>query len=582
MKELQNPFRKQTKNFILHLPGYQTIIDTGLQQLKDEKIVHRIWQHDHTVWKSDPTEISNRLGWLHSPKVMREFVGEIQQFVGDVKKEGFTQAILLGMGGSSLAALVMRSIFPMKSEYLDLQVLDSTHPKAILNIEKELKQQKTLFIVSTKSGGTAETLSFMRYFYNQTMKKVGKQKVGSHFVAITDPGSKLESPARQLGFRKVFLNDSDIGGRYSALSYFGLVPAGLMGIDLKQLLDRAEFLAANSKDEDLLQQKRNTAAILGTVIGKLAQQGRDKLTFITSPQIKSFGMWVEQLIAESTGKQGTGILPVVNETILESEVYGDDRLFVFLKLNEETTNDQKVKSLQQARYPVIQINLKDIYDCGAEFFRWEMATAVAGYFLHINPFDQPNVEATKKLTKEMVKTFKNTGKLPKTEPAVTEDDFTVFTEEKVDTLDKALQNFFDQINSGNKNNTRSYIAIQAFLNPNPRIDQILQQLQKKIQKTYRIATTIGYGPRFLHSTGQLHKGDGGQGLFFQITADSAEDVPIPEQAGEEKSSLSFGVLVFAQALGDRQALMDAGRTVIRVHVKKNIDQVISLITDRIQ
>jgi len=577
-----NTFKKEKNDFILYLSGFRNLIDSGLKQLKNEKIMDRIWQHDHTVWKSDPYEISNRLGWLHSPRVMKDSVPEIQQFVEEVKKEGITQALLLGMGGSSLASEVLRSVFEVKPGFPDLHVLDSTNPGAVLHVDRMINLEKTLFIVSTKSGSTAETLSFMRYFYNRTMQKVGEQKVGSHFIAITDPGSKLESPAEQLGFRKVFLNDPNIGGRYSALSYFGLVPGGLIGADLKQLLNKALHMADTTDTGYSLDDRYNTPAVLGTVMGMLTRRGRDKLTFITSPEIQSFGTWVEQLIAESTGKEGKGILPVVNETVLQPDKYEDDRIFIYLKFGNDITFDKEVKSLHQSGHPLIQIHLNDRYELGREFFRWELATAVAGYFLKINPFDQPNVEATKKLTKKMVNTFKDKGKLPETEPSLKTDTLSIFTDETVNNIEQALEHFFTHLNPGQEGNGKSYVAIQAFIQPEPETDKALQQLRTKIQKTYRVATTIGYGPRFLHSTGQLHKGDGGQGLFIQITADIPNDVSVPDKAGKKESSIRFGVLALAQALGDRQALLDAGRTVIRFHLKTENTEGISLLTKAIR
>jgi len=582
MTEKKNTFKKEKNDFILYLPGFWNLIDSGLKQLKNEKIIDRIWQHEHTVWKSDPTEISNRLGWLHTPRIMKDSVPEIQLFVEEVKKEGFTQALLLGMGGSSLASTVLRSVFGVKTGYLDLHVLDSTNPGAVLHVDRMIDPEKTLFIVSTKSGSTAETLSFMRYFYNKTMQMVGEQKVGSHFIAITDPGSKLESPAKQLGFRKVFLNDPNIGGRYSSLSYFGLVPAGLIGTDLKQLLNTAQDMAGTADTGYSLTEQNNTPAVLGTVMGMLARQGRDKLTFITSPEIQSFGTWVEQLVAESTGKEGKGILPVVNETVLQPDKYEDDRIFVYLKLDKDVTFHKEVKSLRQTGHPLIQIHLNDRYELGSEFFRWELATAVSGYFLKINPFDQPNVEATKKLTKKMVITFQDKGKLPETEPSLKTDILSVFTDKTVHSIEQALEHFFTYLNPGKEGKCRSYVAIQAFVQPELETDKALQQFRTKIQKTYKVATTVGYGPRFLHSTGQLHKGDGGQGLFIQITGEISKDIPVPDKAGKEKSSISFGVLALAQALGDREALLDAGRTVIRFHLKTENTEGISLLTKAIR
>jgi len=555
---------------VLTIGNYDSLVKKSLEKLEKEKIVQRIWKHDYTVWKPEPTEITNRLGWLNSPEVMKPAIQNIGKFAEEVRSAGFTHALLLGMGGSSLAPEVFRNIFGVKTGYLDLAVLDSTTPGAVLNYAKTLNPEKTLFIASTKSGGTVETLSFLKYFYNLTLKKVGREKIGNHFIAITDPGSGLEALAKELNFRKIFLNDPNIGGRYSALSYFGLVPASLIGIDLKKLLDRAQIAACKSGGCDQPENGENTSALLGTVMGELARNGRDKLTFIISSEFESFGPWVEQLIAESTGKEGIGILPVVGEQLFSPQEYSDDRMFVHLKLKSNSTYDSQVKSLKDSGYPVIEINLQDQYDLGSEFFRWEFATAVASYFLKINPFDQPNVEAAKVLARKMVAAYQQRGKLPEFKPTFETNGIKVFTDEKVVDLKDAMTNFFKNANPGQDGKDRSYVAIQAFIQPTTETNHALHELRTTIQKKYRVATTVGYGPRFLHSTGQLHKGDAGNGLFIQITAENEEDALIPDMAGEELSSMSFGVLALAQALGDRQALLDANRNLIRFHLSKDI------------
>jgi glucose-6-phosphate isomerase len=580
-EEPQHPIL-ENRNFVSILGDFDTLIATSLEKLKTEDIVPRIWQHDYSVWKTEPTEITNRLGWLHSPDIMRDALSEIQEFVDDIKAEGFTDALLLGMGGSSLAPEVFRFIFGVQKGFLNVQVLDSTIPGVVLDLERKLDFEKTLFIVSTKSGGTVETLSFMKYFYNQVFKKVGQKKIGRHFIAITDPGSGLEAKARELGFRKTFLNDPNIGGRYSALSYFGLVPAGLIGVDLKQLLDRAQKMACYTQEDPSSVNGDNTAAQLGTVMGELAQKGRDKITFIMSPTIESFGSWVEQLIAESTGKEGVGILPVVGETIFAPCDYADDRQFVYLKINNDSTYDNKVQSLWEYGHPVIQIDIPDFYDLGSEFFRWEMATAIAGYFLKINPFDQPNVESAKVQARKMVTVYQEEGKLPDLEPSFTTDISSIFTEGKVNSLDDALQKFLSWIDREQTDKNRAYVAIQAFIQPTGEVNKTLQEFRTRIQNRYHVATTLGYGPRFLHSTGQLHKGDGGNGLFIQITTNHPDDVSIPDSAGKVTSSITFGVLASAQALGDRKALIDANRKVIRFHLKRDIIEGVSSLTEAIQ
>lgn len=550
------------------LHGYQSMVDKALAEWYEKEILSRIWRHDHTVWKPDPGEISNRLGWLHSPEAMLKNLPEIHAFVNEVKNDGFTQALLLGMGGSSLAPEVFRSTFGVRAGYLDLAVLDSTDPGAVLGHETRLDLTKTLFIVSTKSGGTVETLSFYKYFYNRVKRAVGEAQTGRHFVGITDAGSGLVDIARQHNFRKTFLNDPNIGGRYSALSYFGLVPAALLGVDLQRLLERASGLAGQCKttvDGD------NPGAWLGTILGELAVAGRDKLTLIASPSVSPFGAWVEQLIAESTGKEGRGILPVDGEELSLPEVYGDDRLFVLLRLERDDRQDGQVTVLKRAGHPVVHIALSDLYDLGGEFFRWEMATVIAGWRLGINPFDQPDVESAKVQARNMVAAFQREGRLPELEATLEEDGLKVYANFPAANPEGALNQFLSQANSSeNLRCGRSYVAIQAYLTSSPEIDAALNSLRLRIRDRFKLAATLGYGPRFLHSTGQLHKGDAGNGLFVQITADSATDVDIPDQAGEDASSMTFGVLKMAQALGDRQALLENGRKVIRFHLSKDV------------
>lgn len=559
------------ENKIIMKPGrYEAKITASLEKIKHEQIIHRIWEHDHTVWKPDSTEITNRLGWLHSSDVMRDTINEIISFSQQIVSEGFTHALLLGMGGSSLAPEVFREIFGRKAGFLDLTVLDSTTPGAVLSAARKINPEKTLIIASTKSGGTVETLSFLKYFYSFMLEKVGDDSVGKHFIAITDPGSGLEALATELKFRKIFLNDPDIGGRFSALSFFGLVPAGLIGIDLTSLLDRATAMIQECKDNIGSNYNANSCAALGVFMGELARQGRDKLTFVISRAIEPLGVWIEQLIAESTGKEGVGILPIVGEMVLEPGDYSEDRSFIYLKFRDDAAYDNDVKALSDNGHPVFQININDKYDLGGEFFRWEMATAIAGYVLKINPFDQPNVESAKVLARKMVSAYHESGRLPEPASSFQADNLKIFSEEKVKSLEDALSKFFAKANPGQAAKGRSYVAIQAFIDPSAETDVELHRLRTKIQQKYRMATTVGYGPRFLHSTGQLHKGDSGNGLFIQLTADFSEDTPIPDEAGEEASSMTFGVLAFAQALGDRQALLDSNRTVIRFHITSNI------------
>ncbi len=561
----------EKKGFSASLGQYKKVVDDELKGMEAENINQRIWNFDFFVWKDDPTEISNRLGWLHIPEVMIDAIPGMNLLVDSARADGYRYAVLLGMGGSSLAPYVFRETFGVKKGYLDLSVLDSSDPGAVQENRNRVELDKTLFIVSTKSGSTNETLSFMRYFFNEVSDNVGSANAGKHFIAITDPGSPLAKTAAELNFRKTFLNDPNIGGRYSVLSYFGLVPASLIGMDLNLLLERAISMLHNNESCNSPILGNNSGPWLGTIMGALANLGRDKTTLVASPPISHFGTWVEQLIAESTGKEGKGILPVDGEELLPPEYYGNDRLFVYMRLENDDTSDERVKALVDAGQPVVQLNLRDLYDIGGEFFRWEMAIAVAGMHLGINPFNQPNVEAAKILARKMVAAYQKEGKLPEIDPSLVTDGLKVYSDFSVDSIEDALNRFFALGNTGeDEGKGRSYVTLQAYIKPSPEHDKALHTLRTTIQKKYRLATTQGYGPRFLHSTGQLHKGDAGNGLFIQFLADSPEDVPIPDKPGEPGSSITFGIIKNAAALGDRQALRDVGRNVITFDLGSDI------------
>lgn len=523
------------------LADCQPAVEATLGQITADNIVARIWQHDHTVWRDDPDEITNRLGWLHSPAAMPAHVSDIMALVDAVRADGYTHALLLGMGGSSLAPEVFYSIFGQPAgtanDFLELAIVDSTHPDMIRARMAGLDLSRTLFIVATKSGGTVETLSAFKYYYNQVMRAVGREQAGRHFIAITDPGSKLVEIANEYRFRATFLNDPNIGGRYAALSYFGLVPAALVGVDLPKLLARAKNAADNAQHSD------DVSVRLGAIMGALTKTGRDKVTLITSPGLSSFGDWVEQLIAESTGKEGKGILPVVGEEVGAPAVYGDDRLFIYLRLAGNTIRDGALDALAAAGHPVVTLDLADRYALGAQFVLWEMATVIAGRLIDIQPFDQPNVEAAKDLARQMVKEYEEQGELPAGDTSPPRGD--------------TLRTFMQQAQPGD------YVALQAYIQPTAASEAALNLLRLALRDRYKLATTVGYGPRFLHSTGQLHKGDAGNGLFIQFTAPPQKDEPIPDQAGSAASTMSFGVLIQAQALGDAQALRNVNRRLIR-------------------
>ena len=524
------------------LGAYQAAVDQALAQMAAADVLKRIEQRDYTVWRDDPAEIRNRLGWLDAPAGMGTTVPRLQALRQTLLAEGYSDVLLLGMGGSSLAPEVFYNIFGGDPAGLRLAVLDSTDPGAVLAQAARLNPATTLFIVATKSGGTVETFSFFKYFYNWTVDALGAEAAGAHFVAITDPGSKLQAVAGQLQFRDTFLADPNVGGRYSALTFFGLLPAALVGVDVAQLLDRAQAV------------RKDDGATLGAILGALAKAGRDKVTFVTSPALANFGDWVEQLIAESTGKDGTGILPVVGEALGDPAVYGADRLFVYLRLAgadaAQGAHDAALAALAAAGHPLVTIRLHDLYDVGGQFFLWELATAVAGHLLGIQPFDQPNVESAKVLARQMVAAYHELGRLPEDTPAPLSS--------------TALRAFLAASRPGD------YIALQAYVPPTPATTAALNALRLALRDRLHLATTVGYGPRFLHSTGQLHKGDGNNGLFIQFTADVLQDAPIPDEAGAAASGMSFGVLIQAQALGDGQALRDAGRRVIRFHLDTDV------------
>ena len=549
--------------FLYQMGRYTDAVTASLTRLREGRIIPRILDHDHTVWKENPAEIVNRFGWLKSPENMVKEIPRLEDLVRNTRNDGYTHALLLGMGGSSLAPDLLGKVFGVREGYLDLRVLDTTDPAAVRAHAERLDLSRTLFVVSTKSGTTSETLAFFRYFYNRTLEKLGVQDAGNHFIAITDPGSALHTLANDLGFRETFLNDPDIGGRYSALSFFGLVPAALLGIDIGLLLEKAESMARQSRLPDPTE-GRNTGAVLGAILGTLQTLGRDKLTLISSPILSPLGAWIEQLLAESTGKEGKGILPVEGELPGSPAVYGTDRLFVSLSLNGDITFEARVLALEKAGHPVVRIELSNPYDIGAEFYRWEMATAVAGYFMGINPFDQPDVESAKIQARRMIEEYRVQGLLPATTPALLESGIEIHSFSPVNSLKIAMEKFLGLGETG------GYVALQAYINPTPEAALVLDELRLRIRDRLKVATTVGFGPRFLHSTGQLHKGDRGNGLFIQITSQDKEDLPIPDNPGERGSSITFGVLKAAQAMGDRQALIDAGRKVIRFHINGDV------------
>jgi glucose-6-phosphate isomerase len=469
-----------------------------------------------------------------------------------VKDAGFEHVVHMGMGGSSLAPLLFARTFSPGDSGLPVTVLDSTEPETILGLERDLNLEKTLFIVASKSGKTAETLAFADYFYKKLEDLLGSE-AGGNFIAITDPSTPLATLAQKRGFRHVFLNYADIGGRYSALSYFGLLPAAFAGVDIEALTERArEMLDACSPS---VPGHENPGLKLGVALGTLALSGRDKVTFFTPDSISTLAMWLEQLLAESTGKQGKGILPVAGEAPGEADVYGDDRIFVrFSVQGEEEVAAERLDILESAGHPVIRIQMSDHLDLGREFLRWEVATAVAGALLGINPFNQPNVQESKDNTERLLESVRSSGALPEEEPHLIEAGMQVFSDHVIGDLEVTISEFLLGAERGD------YVALMAYLAESAGIDHVLQEIRQLLRDRLKLATTVGYGPRFLHSTGQLHKGGPNNGVFLQFTADHPEDADIP---GEP---YSFGVLQQAQYMGDFKALQDHGRRVIRIHL----------------
>ncbi len=535
-------------------------VEGALERIDQERIVPRILDRDHTVWKPDPDEIANRLGWLDAPHAMEKEADGLEAFARDAAADGCTHALLLGMGGSSLAPEVFRRVFGVAPGRLDLDVLDSTDPGAVLRRTRSLDPAATLHIVSTKSGSTVETLSLFKTFYNRAVEALGREEAGRRFVAVTDPGSKLVAQAEALAFRKVFLNDPDIGGRYSALSFFGLLPAALIGVDIRAVLARARAMAKRCAEAG----PGNPGARLGAAIGSLALRGQDKLTLLWSDPLAPFGAWIEQLVAESTGKEGRGVLPVNGDDDAPPGALGEDRLFVHTGRGGDDQEGSTLRNAAAKGRPAVGIRLAALEDLGAEFFRWEFATAVAGCLLGINPFDQPNVESAKVSARAMVEAYRAEGRLPEPEPGGREGDVAVYGGPPGAGPRQALAALLASGTEG------AYVSLQAFVTPAAETEAALQALRARIRDASGLAATAAFGPRFLHSTGQLHKGDAGRGLFVQFTADAAEDLPIPDGAGETSSALSFGVLERAQALGDREALEKAGRKVLRLHLGRDV------------
>lgn len=554
------------------LGEFGSVVDEALRRIEAGEFIRRIRDRDAALWKADDPHrkiIGNALGWLQVARDMEPHAGDLEKFTSEVREAGFTHAMLLGMGGSSLCPEVLRRTFGSRPGFPSLLVLDTTDPDAISAFEESVDLARTLFIVSSKSGSTIEPLSFYRYFYDRVQSRKG-ERAGDNFVAITDPGTLMERMAHEANFRRVFLNPADIGGRYSALSYFGLVPASLIGLDIGELLRRA----VNAADRCLSSAPvhDNPGATLGAVMGALAMRGRDKLTIVANPPIDSIGLWIEQLVAESTGKEGKGIIPVANEPLGPPAVYGNDRLFVSVQVGDAGREvEAQLQALEKAGHPVVRRHLNDPLDIGAEFYVWEIATAVAGALLGIDAFDQPNVQESKDNTNRLLDQYKREGHLPSQDELAADGDLRLyggFGEKPAQAggdsrLESLLVDHFSGARDGD------YIAVLAYVQESAVHDDLLQSVRTRLRDSMKVATTTGYGPRFLHSTGQLHKGGPASGIFLQITDDNSHDLAIP---GEP---YTFGVLKQAQALGDFQSLASRSRLALRLHLGKNVDSGLS-------
>jgi transaldolase/glucose-6-phosphate isomerase len=525
-----------------------------IARLDQEAFSRRLWKKDPALWSSDKDQkdiICNALGWLHVAEKMEKNVRSLRNFVEGVKDEGFQHVVHMGMGGSSLAPLVFRRLFPRGPGGLPLTVLDTTDPVTVAAIENQVPLRKTLFIIASKSGTTAEPLAFGEYFYARVKESKG-DRAGENFVVITDPGSLLAERARKDKYRRVFENYADIGGRYSALSYFGLVPAALYGLDVEELLMRS--LRMMHACQSSVDAHESPGVLLGAVLGRLALEGRNKVTLLLPEAMLPLGMWIEQLLAESTGKEGKGLLPVAGEPIAHPSIYGDDRVFVYFRVRQEQDErlERSVVRLKEAKQPVVTIELDERKDVSQEFLRWEVAVAAAGSVLGINPFDQPNVQESKDNTNKLLKVVSETGHLPEEKPDLEEGPLTLYGGADGGSAGTCFSHFFSRAAPGD------YVAILAYLTEETATDNALRGLCQELQERFHTATTVGYGPRYLHSTGQYHKGGPNTGLFIELTGGHDTDLGIPG------SPYGFSTFRQAQAQGDFQALVKHGRRILRV------------------
>jgi transaldolase/glucose-6-phosphate isomerase len=549
-------------------------VAASLEDWKKNNKVVRLWQKDASLWTG--TDESNWLGWLSITEEQLAHIDTLKRIAADIKKARFKHALLLGMGGSSLCPEVMRMTFGKIKGHPELHVLDSTDPAQIRAIEAKLDLKSTICIVSSKSGSTLEPNIYKQYFFERVKAKVGEKEVGNRFIAITDPGSKMQQVAEADKFRKIFFGVPGIGGRYSAISNFGMVPAAVMGVNVEKFLKNTEEMvkacgASSAADS-------NPGVLLGTILGIAATHGRDKITIITSPGIFDLGAWLEQLIAESTGKSGKGIIPVDRERLAKPAAYGNDRVFAYLRLASKPNKaqDAAVAALEKAGHPVVRITLPNIYNLGQEFFRWEIATAVAGSIIGINAFNQPDVEASKIETKKLTSQYEATGSLPPEVPFFEASGIKLFADDKNavavhgPNLVAVLKSHLARAGMGD------YFAVLGYITMNPANEKALQGIRLAVRDKKKVATVLGFGPRFLHSTGQAYKGGPNSGVFLQITCDDAKDLPVPGQ------KYTFGIVKAAQARGDFAVLAERGRRALRVHLGKNVKAGLAALAKAVQ
>lgn len=539
-------------------------VDQAAADWQSNNKVERFWKKDSSLWTSDGEE--KWLGWIDIVEREQKEAAAHAALAADIKSAGFQSALLLGMGGSSLCPEVLAVTFGPQSGFPALHIVDSTDPVQVKAARDKVDLAKTIVIVASKSGSTLEPNVLKQYFFEEMQKAVGADKAGSHFIAITDPGSKMEQVAKGDKFRHIFYGDPEIGGRYSALSNFGVVAATVAGLNTPKFLEHAAKGVAAAKKPVA----ENPAVQLGLILGSAHNAGRDKITIFTSPEIYDLGAWMEQLIAESTGKLGKGITPVDREAVGAPQVYGKDRIFAYVRLKStaDSSQDAKIAALEQAGHPVVHFEIEDLYEIFTQFFTWEIATAVAGSVMGINPFNQPDVESAKVETRALTAEYEKTGKLPERSPILKDNGIELYATEAYAKVLKGaaassdlkgyLKAHLDEIHAGD------YFATLAYLPMFTEYENVIQGFRHKVRDAKKVATCLGFGPRFLHSTGQDYKGGPNSGVFLQITADDATDLAIPGQ------KYSFGVVIAAQAAGDLAVLESRGRRALRVHLGKDV------------